>query len=356
MKKFILTVFIMLFLPVMVSAKPVNTVNVAFTIDNNYPIYTMLAINSILHNNISSSNYHFYIIENNITEQNKNKMKKFIAQVNKKNLFDSKIDFIHIDTDTIDKGQYLFAFSNRITPIAIARIMLPNLLDVDRVIYLDGDILVTADLKDLYTLKLDGKPFGMAMNISQMGEALEKRKINMYYNSGVILMDLNKCRQTKTAERMLAYLQNNIDRFLFNSDKDKNEKFLYPDQDLINVVLNKEIKQIPQKWNNQTIAGVHMVDIGYNPDSIIHYIGPVKPWLFNKPYNRAELLYMLYWDTSEELKLYKHHLVFKKMYDDYVKIIKLKKERYVSLLKKYKIGRELFSPFDLFYVKMKVVN
>lgn len=343
-------------MPLVTFAKSATTVNVAFTIDNNYPIYTMLAINSILRNNYSSSNYHFYIIENNITEQNKKRMQKFISKVNKTHSCESEIEFIHIDTDTIDKGQYLFAFSNRITPIAIARIMLPKLLDVDRVIYLDGDILVTGDLKDLYTINLKGKPFGMAMNISQMGQSLEKRKINVYYNSGVILMDLKKCRQVKTVERMLTFLEKNMDRFLFNSEKDKNDKFLYPDQDLINIVLKNEIKQLPQRWNNQTIAGVHMVDIGYNPNSIIHYIGPVKPWLFNKPYNRAELLYMLYWDTSKELQPYKHYLVSKKMFENYVQTIQLKKKRYTSLLRKYRIGRELFSPFDLFYVKMKVIN
>ena len=122
--------YILLFLPIAALAKPSTTINVAFTIDNNYPIYPMLAINSLLVNNYSASDYHFFIVENDITEKNKNKMREFIKEVNKITEFNSKIDFVHIDTDTIDKGNNLFGFSNRITPIAIARIVLPDLLNI----------------------------------------------------------------------------------------------------------------------------------------------------------------------------------------------------------------------------------
>lgn len=360
MKKFILTLFIILVMPLTSFAKPVNLINVAFTIDNNYPIYTLLAINSILYNNYSSSNYHFYIVENNITDKNKKLMRSYVENVNKSKLFDTKIDFIHIDTDTIDKRENLFAFSNRITPIAIARIMLPDLLpkDVEKVIYLDGDILVTADLKDLYTIKLGRYPFGMAMNISQMGEALKDNNIDLYYNSGVILMDLKRCRQTKTSERMLTYLNKNMDKFLYDNTDIKNNagKFLYPDQDLINVVLDKEIKTIPQRWNNQTISGVYMVELGSNSGSIIHYIGPNKPWNFNKPYNKVELLYMKYWDSSKYLKPYKYFYVYEKMKKEYFKLAKLKMKRYVSLFKNIRERNEMPSVFSMFYVKPNIVN
>lgn len=64
MKKIIaIIVFMFLFvLPVRA-----ENINVAFTIDNNYPIFTMLVINSILRNNTSNSDYTFYVIENNLT-------------------------------------------------------------------------------------------------------------------------------------------------------------------------------------------------------------------------------------------------------------------------------------------------
>ena len=75
MKKIIaIIVFMFLFvLPVRA-----ENINVAFTIDNNYPIFTMLVINSILRNNTSNSDYTFYVIENNLTAKNKLKMQKYV--------------------------------------------------------------------------------------------------------------------------------------------------------------------------------------------------------------------------------------------------------------------------------------
>ena len=70
--------------------KSYANINVVFTIDNNYPIYTMLLINSILKNNISNSKYTFWVIEPDITPKNKAKMKKFVED------FGQEINFIDI--------------------------------------------------------------------------------------------------------------------------------------------------------------------------------------------------------------------------------------------------------------------
>ena len=139
MKKIIaIIVFMFLFvLPVRA-----ENINVAFTIDNNYPIFTMLVINSILRNNTSNSDYTFYVIENNLTAKNKLKMQKY---VNKRN---QTVEFINVDTSIIDEGNWFFWFSNRITSIAMARILIPDILpkQVQKVIYMDADPLVLSDL------------------------------------------------------------------------------------------------------------------------------------------------------------------------------------------------------------------
>ena len=109
MKKFLISVLIMLFLPVFSNAKDaLNThVDVAFTIDNNYPIFTMILMDSILNN--SKANYTFWVVENNITNKNKEKMRKYVESKHQ------QIEFINIDTNKIDDGDNLFGFSNYIT-------------------------------------------------------------------------------------------------------------------------------------------------------------------------------------------------------------------------------------------------
>ena len=76
MKKLFLIFLFFLFLINPVSAKN-NKMNVLFTIDNNYAVYTLLSINSILLNNTSNSKYTFYIIETDLSDKNKKNDGKF---------------------------------------------------------------------------------------------------------------------------------------------------------------------------------------------------------------------------------------------------------------------------------------
>lgn len=152
MKKFLISIFcIFLFSTQAIAQK----INVAFNIDNNYPIYTLLVINSILKNNTSNSDYTFYIVENNLSFLNKIKMKRYVEKRKQ------KIEFININTDKIDKGKWFYGFSKRITSIAMVRILLPEIMpaNVDRVLYLDGDILVLKDLKELYNTDMEAQGF-----------------------------------------------------------------------------------------------------------------------------------------------------------------------------------------------------
>lgn len=360
MKKFLITIFVILMLPLVAFAKPKTTVNVAFTIDNNYPIFTLLAINSILYNNYSNSNYHFYIVENNLSELNKSKMRNYIEKANNTHVFKSEIEFIDVNTDKIDGGNYLFAFSNRITPIAIARIMLPELLpDLDKVLYLDGDILVTTDLYNLYRVDLGNYVAGMAPNITQGKDILKKGDYkDIYYNSGVILMNLKKCREIKSTEKMTKYLKENMDKFIYDRTNMANnkDKFLYPDQDLINVVWHGQIMRIPQSWNNQTIDGVVMVDTELGSRSIMHYLGPTKPWHFRIPRNRFENMYMVYWNNCLELKHYKYYYAFKKVYKNTLNLAKSKIERNITFIKNILARKEVHTVFELFYTEPEILN
>jgi len=335
MKKIIIILFILLFLPFKSLALENSTVNIAFTIDNNYPIYTLLAINSMLINNTSNADIHFYIVENNLTTANMNKMRKFIEKKGQ------KVDFINIDTNVIDKGINYFTFSNRITPIAMARIMLPSLLpdDVEKVLYLDGDILVTGNIIELYNYDLKGYPLGMAGNNYQPKHFLpctaKCRKKHFYGNSGVILMDLKKWRQENISDKLLKYLHANKKYFYFIKPKGDNwdqKFFLYPDQDLINVVLDGRIKQLPQRWNNQVVNYELILPI--RNKGILHYIGVVKPWSFPEYFDPANSLYMQYWEKSE-FKWYKYYYAYMSFVKHYKHLAKIKFLRIRQNLKKY---------------------
>lgn len=312
MKKFIITLFSILFLSTSTHAQDIN---VAFTIDNNYPIFTLLAINTILQNNVSNSHYKFYIIENNVTAKNKEKMTKYVHQRNQ------DIEFINIDTKIIDDGANFFKLSGRITRIALIRILLPDLLpeDVHKVIYLDGDICVNEDLKNLYDIDLENYPAGLASNITFV-QLISKKKLNFeYYNSGVILMDLDMWRKEKISKEMIDFIDKYMPLFL------NGEIYLYPDQDLINIVLNGRIKKLPQKWNNQTIRRIVLDDI-YD-GGIVHFIGDKKPWNYPARADETFKIYYKYWNTSG-LKMYKYYYGILGLKNIYLDIYQYKLKRF----------------------------
>lgn len=350
MKKFLITILIILFLPIGCFAKetPKIHIDVAFTIDNNYPIFTMILINSILAN--SKDDYTFWVVENNITDKNKVEMKKFVETEKHQ-----KLEFVNIDTKILDKENDLFSFSNYITSIAFARILLPELLpnSVHKVIYLDSDMLVTEDLRLLYQTPLDGKIAGMVMNVVQDNNSLNLYTFkNGYYNSGMILMDLDMCRKENSSKQMLEFLRSNKEKFVFDENNKNALKWLYPDQDLINIVWDGKIKKLPTKWNNQCIRGVSMEDIMLN--GIIHYIGPSKPWDFEGlgGYDYVKLYYK-FWKHTKFSK-YRYYYFYKKFEKNYVKLLKKKIRRYKSFCRKIKNKSTDDSIFWLLYVSDKM--
>jgi lipopolysaccharide biosynthesis glycosyltransferase len=322
LKKFFLTVLTFILISLNVQAK--ENINVAFTIDNNYPVYTLLAINSILKNNTSDSHFKFYIVENNVSDLNKFMMKKYVQKRNQ------EIEFIKVDTDKIDNGKYLFTFSNRITPIAMARILLPVLIpDVDKILYLDSDILVNVDIAPLYFTKLDKDKYAaMTMNIVPNNVVTLYDFKNGYYNSGMILMDAKKWRENNISEKMVNYLQKHLSQFIFEGVRD-GKKYLYPDQDLINLILDGKIQEADKKWNFQLLPRIR----AYNKkiDGIIHYIGPDKPWGYSDINFYPFKQYYQAW-TGSGLEFFKYTTLFQYVFiKKYQELYEIKTKRYNSL-------------------------
>ncbi len=298
-KKAFIFCFLLCFIFIMPTiAEAKNTINVAFTVDKNYHLFTMLTINSILKNNTSNSDYMFYIVESDFSERQKLQMQKYVEDRG------HEVTFININTDVLDKGINFFdsrQWLGRLTSISIARILLPDLLpkDVKRVLYLDADILVLKDLLPLYNTRLNGKVAGMIPDGMTPEYSFHKFK-SPYFNSGVILMDLDLWRKQALSKQMLSYLHNNIDKF--TPKKDSYTYFNFPDQDLINLFLKGKVKLLDDKYNHKDTsnhATLHVV--------IIHFIGECKPWVsFDRAYYPYYYLYYKYWDESG-LKAYKYY-------------------------------------------------
>ena len=161
-----------------------------------------------------------------------------------------------------------------------ARILLPSMLpNLDKVIYLDCDLVVCRDLKSLWETDVNDVAVAMAPDLlCQDKGTLSRLGIdNNYLNSGVMVMNLDYWRKHDVQNRLLSYIV------------DKGNELIYNDQDAMNVILQDERRQLPVKYN---VTPYHYhKNLEYYPAKlreeiqksrldpvIFHYLGPVKPW------------------------------------------------------------------------------
>ena len=118
--------------------------NICLSCDNNYAQYAGVVIASILLNSNNDYHLNFYILDGNIEQENKNKIDKL------KEIKDFNLKFVPIDENLFDVYKKIGTHSY-ISLSTYYRLKLPSLLpDVDKVLYLDCDVIVNSDLSKLF--------------------------------------------------------------------------------------------------------------------------------------------------------------------------------------------------------------
>jgi len=190
------------------------------------------------------------------------------------------------------------------------RILLPRILpEVDRIIYIDCDAIVTDSLDPLLRLDLDGNCIATVTNppitmewMERHSSALGLASTDDYWNAGVMVMDLQALRAGEWEDPIIEYALAHHDRDreaevdedsprdVFTYTMRNPERFLFPDQDAMNVVLREHRLRIHPRWNVQTLfrrSDVRTPELteqrvaeAWNNPAIRHFEGPghSKPW------------------------------------------------------------------------------
>jgi lipopolysaccharide biosynthesis glycosyltransferase len=148
--------------------------------------------------------------------------------------------------------------------------------DVERVLYLDGDIVVVGSIAELWNCDLEGNLLGTVdIPGSERGvERLGMRWEDGYFNAGMLLIDLAQWRATGAMQRVLDYINANPDRVLY-------------DQDALNACFHDHRKRVDYKWNAiwpffggtmQLPMSAGEIERVRREARIIHYNGASKPW------------------------------------------------------------------------------
>ena len=280
-------------------------INIAFSSDNNYAPFLCVAIYSLLKSSNSKNNYHIYILDGGISKENKNKILKSLNKLKNK-----KIEFIEVDKKIFKNiKQFL-----QLNQSAYYRLLLPIILPkVKKIIYGDCDLLILKDISKLYNEQINKNLIGCCQifhpNYKQVLQKIyPKIKIKTAINSGVTLMDLNKLRKGDYSTKFINFVNQN------------SEKLIAGDQDVLNIILNDDIKILHPKWNSTSYLFVtkdnkkcnlnkKVFNTCVDNPSIVHFDG-TKPWASGSshPYKKTYEKYL----NETEFKNYKDEFNFKK--------------------------------------------
>lgn len=255
--------------------------------DNNYAPYMAAEIVSIVEN--TESFIDFYILDGGISDQNIEKISLMAEKYN-----NCSLEFIKID---LEKEFSSITFNNEncphITISAYSRFLIPDLKpDLKKIIYLDIDIIANGDIKNLYEHDLSqyalGAVPGQMLSISQERiKTLNLSKSHKYFNSGVLLMDLDKFRNQE------------IIKHFYEIEQERNNDFKFPDQDIFNIYFDNNYLKLDKIYNYEART------IRICKDFVLrHYTSGTKPWQF-RPDVRTHIHGIdLFWNYLKKTPFY----------------------------------------------------
>ncbi|MFI0424915.1 glycosyltransferase family 8 protein [Spongiactinospora sp. 9N601] len=192
--------------------------------------------------------------------------------------------------------------SSRITHAAYYRLLLPELVPdtVPRMLYVDGDVLCMGGLTELWETDLGDDLLAAAVDIGSPtvsaagglpGFAAGAGRLTFwsdYFNSGVLLMDLARCREEKIAARSLDYLRDNAPRLRFAV------------QDAMNITVDDRWVRLDPRWNDMDFAACEREGESRGA-RLIQFAGAKKPWQDAFPEGELKTLFGKYLPAATDL-------------------------------------------------------
>lgn len=276
-------------------------VNILCATDNNYISYCGIMLTSVFETNKHVRVDAYIIIDEPLP---KNEQKRFAKLATK---YNNSIYYLQIDKSITEKfpvkgSKY---WTNATYYRLYASEMLPN--RVHRVLYFDCDVIVNGKLDNLWQVDMINKAVGCVYDIFDYNGDNPNR-LNYpieagYFNAGVLLINLDYCREHTIWKKYMDIL---------NSDLD----LVCNDQDVLNAALWDKKVQLPITYNFQIQFLKHyfydksspwmQLEIQKTKDNpvVIHYASPRKPWnvlYYKMPYKQI-------WEKYKQISPWRYML------------------------------------------------
>lgn len=265
-----------------------NNIPIVFSASNLFAPYAAVMIKSILEHISPQNNYDFIVFENTISKERKDLLRNMIDSY-------SNVSLRFYDPKPLLQNIKFYVNSSMQSEEAYYRILAPFVLsEYEKAIVMDCDIIAKCDIAELYYVDLDGKLAGIVpdvvwhggyMGLSRQNESESRKNVDLknpleYVNTGVILFDLKKMRQTYTKDEVVSFATR--------------KKYLIQEQDALNELLEGQIKFLPLAWNLYALTNdsIKTMINEYAPTwekelyyeahqypKLIHWAAQPKPWI-----------------------------------------------------------------------------
>lgn len=217
-----------------------------------------------------------------ITKDMSNYLDKILKSKNPKN----KVQLITLKQEFND---WILQSQNRLsiyTPYTFLRLFADKIDEIpDKIIYLDTDIMINGDIKELFDIDIENYELGVVKD--RYGHIFINYK---YFNAGMLLLNMKMIKQTNLFDRVKKMCVN--------------KKMGFPDQTALNKCATKKLF-LPRKFNEQGLL---------QKDTIVQHFSKRIKWL---PFFHTQNIKP--WQIDLVHSVYKWHQ-YDDIYDEYTKI------------------------------------
>jgi lipopolysaccharide biosynthesis glycosyltransferase len=226
---------------------------VVFAVNNKFVPMLSVAISTLL--DTIKADIVINILFSNLSANNKLKISRICSERN------TDVNFLSVDRS-------LFIGLQEMGHLQIEtyyRLAIPSLIMADKVLYLDCDILVMKDVSDLFELPIDGVAIAAVEDpVYQPIGLLGMSEGAVYFNGGMMMMNLDYWRSQNISEKTVSFLKDNPDQIK------------YADQCAMNAIIDGNFLNVDNKYNFQTGFISQDSNVETQP-SIMHFTGSIKP-------------------------------------------------------------------------------
>lgn len=249
----------------------IDEITVAFVTNDGYAPYLSTAIYSLIINSNPNKHYDLFVFFSCLSKKNID----LLSSLQTENV---TIHFVNLDEYTEDYNS-IFYTCGHYTKESYYRLFLPKFFgeNFGKFIYLDVDLVVNCDIAELLPKTNDFYAVSGALNYSTIEDAEYIQSLGLscsnYINAGVMVIDCNRFNR-------MGYLEKAIETIK------QRQKFIYIDQDVLNLVCKNDIGLLEASWNVQWnnmdhperfIPEVQSIVTKISQPRIVHFTID-KPW------------------------------------------------------------------------------